>query len=250
MVVPIGFDRDLYESGGIKHKVCIDLKTRAMILIVGATGQGKTYATRYLLANMAKCDPAMLLTLIDVKNFDFFPDFSDCPRCYNADTALIGIKRYNDEYNEIVSAGRSENLTRRILLVDEWAAFASMAAFEKKKTADDGGITVKEAMAIVARLLMTGRAYAHTVIIGCQRAQADLFPSGGARDNFLNILHMGNFSKEQKIMLASDYSDEIVNDCGVGQGYLIQAGKPIRRILIPEYNVDRANELIRGALQD
>jgi hypothetical protein len=250
MNVTIGYDRNLYEDGGIKHQVTVDLKSRAMSLFVGATGQGKTYATRYFLANLVKSDPAARITIIDVKNFDFFPDFSDCSRCYGADTALIGIKRYADEYGEIVKLGRtSDTMPRRVLLVDEWAALNSMAAFEKKKSANDTEITAKESMAIVSRILMTGRAYSHSVLIGCQRAQSELFPAG-SRDNFGNILHMGNFSKEQRLMLAPNSKDEISDDCGVGQGYLIQQGKKIRRILIPEYNVNRANELIRGALQD
>jgi len=241
MIVPVGYDRDLYENGGILHKISIDLLVRAMVLIVGATGMGKTYATRYMLANMAKLMPDMRLTIIDVKNFDFYPDFADCPRCYGTETALEGIKRFNDEFNERVKAGRvSDAMPRRVLLVDEWAALASMAAFDK---------SVKEYMAIIAKILMTGRAYSQTVICGAQRAQSDLFP-GGSRDNFGNILHMGNFSKEQRLMLASDYSDEITNDCGRGQGFLLQQGKPISRVLIPQYDVGRANELIRSALQE
>jgi hypothetical protein len=241
MMVSVGFDRDLYESVGIIRKIYINLLVRAMLLIVGATGMGKTWATRYVLANNVKCDPMAKITIIDIKNYDFAPDFKDCPRCYGTDTALEGIKNFHEEFNERVKAGRvSDTMPRRVLLIDEYAALASMSAYDK---------SVKEIMAIISKILMTGRAYSQTVIIGCQRAQSELFPSG-SRDNFGNIIHMGNFSKEQRLMVASDFSDEIVNDCGRGQGYLLQQGKPISRILIPGYEVDRANELIRGALQE
>ena len=254
-MIPIAFDRDLFERGGVFQPVGIDLRQRSMVLIVGPTGTGKTHTTRYLLANMAKAMPDVRITIIDVKMYDFYPDFFDCPRCHGIDTALKGIKEFYSEFNERVRIGRVDSeMPRRVLLIDEYAAFAAMAAFEKKPDRkassddEDGNISIKEAMAIVARLLMTGRAYAQTLIVGCQRAQSDLF-YGGSRDNFANIIHMGNFSKEQRLMLASEYTDEILSDCGQGQGYLLQSGKAPRRIIVPRYDVERANALIRGALQ-
>jgi len=224
-----------YLAYGVKSSVSIDLSATAHILVAGQTGSGKTYATRLLLAKIAKYQPDAQITIVDYKQFDF-TDFDDTPRYYGYDTAFVGLQQFNDEFDARLS-GADKSRNRKILLFDEWSAF--MSSLEKKRA--------DEAKAIIQRLLCLGRAYNVTCIIGAQKAMADLF-AGGSRDNFGVVILLGNSSKEQRQMLMSDYADDMQTDCPRGQGYMSIAGRGLYHVLVPQYDQAKADTLIRSAM--
>jgi len=130
------------------------------------------------------------------------------------------------------------NAKKRVLLIDEYGA---LIAAQDKQAAD-------ELKMMVANMLFMGRSLGIVVLIGVQRADAEHFKAG-ARDQFKAILALGNLSKEQKMMLFADHKDELTDNNGVGEGYLLEDGRGIERVkvaLIDDF--DGLNQTIRQAM--
>jgi len=208
------------------------------LLVVGATGTGKSYALATILGSVARFTPDVSITICDYKKSSF-AQFEDTPNFYGYENVPDGIRAFYREFSERLEANdEKRNAKKRVLLIDEYGA---LIAAQDKQAAD-------ELKMMVANMLFMGRSLGIVVLIGVQRADAEHFKAG-ARDQFKAILALGNLSKEQKMMLFADHKDELTDNNGVGEGYLLEDGHGIERVkvaLIDDF--DGLSEMIRQAM--
>ena len=208
------------------------------LLVVGATGTGKSYALATILGSVARFTPDVSITICDYKKSSF-AQFEDTPNFYGYENVPDGIRAFYREFSERLEANdEKRNAKKCVLLIDEYGA---LIAAQDKQAAD-------ELKMMVANMLFMGRSLGIVVLIGVQRADAEHFKAG-ARDQFKAILALGNLSKEQKMMLFADHKDELTDNNGVGEGYLLEDGHGIERVkvaLIDDF--DGLSEMIRQAM--
>lgn len=221
MAIPFLYDAELL-ARGIQVYHSVDLDSHSHLLCVGATNSGKSYALALFLGKLTKYEPTTTLVICDYKKGSFgwlegqdgFYGYTDC---------LAGIDAVFEEFSARLEANDvKRNAHRIVLLVDEYAALIFSL---DKKSADD----LKRK---IGSMLMQGRSLRINVVIGIQRADAEYFRTG-SRDQFGAVLMLGNLSKEQKMMLAPDYRDEMNDLNAQGQGYLLLDGKGLFRVQVP-----------------
>ena len=212
----------------------IDVKHIINMLIVGATGTGKTVALKILLTKIARFQSDAKIWLLDFKQFDF-QNLSDKPRYYGYADCLQGLEDYYAAFKQ-----QQENGTAgapQYLIIDEWGSF--LLSLDKK--------TAEQAKARLAELLMLGRAYRFFPIIGIQRPDATYF--AGARDNFQCCLALGNLSREGRRMLFPDEVAESITQCSKREGHLYIDGVGIEKIRIAEVqSMDALDKAIQEAM--
>lgn len=234
--VPVVFDKTSWQEFGEKVAIPFDFSRYPMLLTVGGTGSGKTYFLSLLIGKIATHIPDSETFLCDWKNMDFY-NFADCPRHWAYEGCGEGLNTFYESFQARLH-GEDTSTNRKFLVFDEWAAF--ILSHDKKVS--------EEVKRKLSTLLMMGRGVQHHVIIGLQRADAQLFPMGG-RDQFGAILALGNLSKEQKLMLFPDCRDDMTVINGRGEGYLSLDGEPLRRVRVPTVtNVERLYAAIRDGL--
>lgn len=234
-VVPLAYDAAMLEAG-VKSYINWRPERQPMLLTTGGTSAGKTYFLSLLMSKIATHFPDATLFLCDYKNIDF-RNFADCPRHWAYEACDEGLNAFYESFQARLH-GEDATTNRRFLIFDEWAAF--VLSHDKKVS--------EEVKRKLSTLLMMGRGVQHHVIIGLQRADAQLFPMGG-RDQFGAILALGNLSKEQKLMLFPDCRDDMTAINGRGEGYLSFDGEPLKRVRVPTVtNVESLNAAIRDGL--
>lgn len=211
------------------------------MLVVGATGTGKSYFLKMLLAKMALHNPNASITICDFKK-NSFSQFEELENFYGYTESPKGIRAVYKEFCKRLIANDDErNNQSKMLLIDEYGALLSSA--DKREA--------EEIKAMVAEMLFMGRSLGIRVIIGIQRADAEFFKSG-ARDQFRAVLALGNISKEQKQMLFADYKDKMTDNNGLGEGYLYIDGKQclerIKVVKASSYEEDLMNGYIENAM--
>ena len=212
----------------------IDVKHIINMLIVGATGTGKTIALKILLVKIARFQPDAKIWLLDFKQFDF-RNLSDKPRYYGYADCLQGLEDYYAAFKQQQESGTAG--APQYLIIDEWGSF--VLSLDKK--------TAEQAKARLAELLMLGRAYRFFPIIGIQRPDAAYF--AGARDNFQCCLALGNLSREGRRMLFPDEIAESITQCSKREGHLYIDGVGIEKIRIAEVqSMDALDEAIHEAM--
>lgn len=193
------------------------ISQKSNMLVVGATGTGKSLAMLHILTAYLKCYPFMSVTISDFKNDERFSILDGAADYYGYNRAADGIRSVYKEFRARLEAGNSErNKCIHLLLIDEWSLL--LASLETKEA--------NELKSIVSQLLFGSRSLGFIVIVGLQRADSKLFDNGG-RDQFTQILALGNLSKEQKSMLFSDYKDMMTDINATGEGYILVDGKPL-----------------------
>jgi len=214
--VPLFYDLDLL-AGGIKCPVCWNPQTHPHTLIIGTTGSGKTYFEKIMAAKISKHIPESRLWVLDYKMVDF-AFLSELYFPY--DKYEDGLLHFHAEFRSRLNG--SSDRRPIFCLLEEYGAF--ITACDKKKA--------EEMKAIVAEILFLGRSLSVFIVCGLQRAEASYFQSG-ARDQFSQILALGNISATQKEMILPDHKAQMTLNCGRGQGYLLQDGKSLRRVQVP-----------------
>jgi DNA segregation ATPase FtsK/SpoIIIE-like protein len=233
--VPLAHDMALLDMD-VKTHIQWKPERHPMMLVVGGTGTGKSYFISLLMGKISTHIPDAYLYLCDFKDIDF-REFADCPRRWSYEACTEGLTEFYNSFQARLS-GADKSTGKKFLVFDEWAAY--VLSREKKEQ--------ERVKSMLSTLLMSGRGVQHHVIIGLQRADAQLFPLGG-RDQFGAILALGNLSREQKLMLFPDTRDEMNAVNQRGQGYLSLDGEPIRRVQIPSIgNFQKLNTAIRDGL--
>jgi len=192
------------------------------MLVVGATGTGKSYFLKILLGKIALHNQDASITICDFKK-NSFSQFKYADNFYGYTDAPKGIRNVYKEFSERLRNNDEErNKQIKVLMIDEYGALLS--SLEKREA--------EEIKSMIAEMLFMGRSLGIRVIIGIQRADAEFFKSG-ARDQFKAILALGNISKEQKQMLFTDYKDKMTDNNSLGEGYLyIDGQESLQRIKV------------------
>ena len=215
------------------HYISWNFKRYPHLLLFGATGSGKTYLLKKILARIGKYISGAKIILCDFKADTDFALFKSAYRFLDCSDGLAQAVRILQDRQADLHADRYP----LFLVFDEWAAYLS---FLDKKAAD----AAKQQLAL---LLMLGRSFNIHVILAQQRVDSNYF-SAGVRDNFSLIIGMGRLSKEAVQMMFSDCKDD-VNPCMErGCGNLLLGGVHYK-ILVPQIQKpSRVDHFIEKAL--
>lgn len=213
----------------------ISVKRLINMLVVGATGTGKTVVVKILMAKIAKFQPDAKIWLLDFKRFDF-RGFADLPRYYGYTDCVQGLNDYYDAFKAQQEAG--EAAAPNYLIIDEWGSF--IMSLEKKE--------VELLKGKLAELLMLGRAYQFFPIIGIQRPDAAYFAS--SRDNFQTCLALGNLSPEGRRMVFPDSVAGRIVECKKREGHVYTDGVGLEKVRIADVpDMDALDATIREAMR-
>lgn len=204
---------------GYKQYVKWDYVKSAHAAIQGATGTGKTYLLKLILARLARSDPGVRMTVCDYKGDKDFSFLSGLKRFHRFEDCMDGLGAFYAGFLEIQKRGGTG--TAQFLVFDEWASFLNN--LEKKDAAD--------AKKKLSSLLMLGRSMGCYVILSQQRLDASYFES--ARDNFNLMIALGTPSKEAREMFFHDYKDQIKDSWTPGGGYMLTNGSDLQKIVVP-----------------
>lgn len=194
----------------------ISLAQLINLLIVGATGTGKTVTLKVILAKIAKLENSVIW-LLDFKKLDF-QKFANLQHYYGYTDCLQGLKDFYAAFKAQQESGIVG--APNYLVIDEWGSF--IMSLDKKQA--------EQAKAILAELVMLGRGYNFFPIIGIQRPDSTYFQS--ARDNFQNVIALGNLSPEGRRMVFPDSVKEQITDCKKREGHLYIDGVGLEKIQI------------------
>lgn len=235
-IVNVVFDINAWNEFGHKTAIPFDFSRYPMLLTVGGTGSGKTYFLSLLMGKIATHIPDAQIYLCDFKNMDF-RGFADCPRHWAYMGCDDGLTAFYDSFQARLNA-EDTTTNRKFFVLDEYAGY--VLSHDKK--------SAEEIKSKLSTLLMMGRGVQHHVVVGLQRAEAQLFPLGG-RDQFGAILALGNLSREQKLMLFPDSRENMEALNGRGEGYLSIDGEVLKRVRVPTVtDFDKLNAAIRDGL--
>ena len=148
------FLNELYLSYGICQYVHWDTAKAPHIVIFGATGSGKTYATKLLLGRVAKHCPTANLFVCDFKGDDDFAFLEGTDHFYRFLDCEKGLSDFYDRFEQRQS-GKDEERSFLLLFIDEWASY--ILNLDKKKA--------EEEKKKLAMLLMLGRSFNVHVLI-------------------------------------------------------------------------------------
>lgn len=197
---------------------CLGVEQLINMLVIGATGTGKTVALKILMSKITKI-PNSKIWLLDFKQYDFRA-FAGAPRYYGYMSCVHGLNDFYEAFKRQQEAG--EAAEPNFLIIDEWGAF--VMALERQEA--------EQLKRKLAELLMLGRAYQFFPIVGVQRPDAAYFAS--ARDNFQMCLALGNLSPEGRRMVFPDSVASQITECKKREGHLYIDGVGLEKIRIEE----------------
>ena len=190
------------------------------IVIFGATGSGKTYATKLLLGRVEKHCPNSQFYVCDFKGDTDFSFLEGTDHFYRFLDCEKGLSDFYDRFEQRQS-GKDKERSFLLLFIDEWASY--ILNLDKKKA--------EEEKKKLAMLLMLGRSFNVHVLISQQRVDASYF--NAARDNFNLVIALGNLSSEGKEMMFREFKDEMKPDRKQGTGYMLTNGTNFTPIVVP-----------------
>lgn len=191
------------------------------IILVGATGSGKTYFSKLLLGKVALHIPDSQLYVCDFKGDDDFAFLKGCSRFYRFMECSQGLQQFYERFQKRQN-GEEDNRNMIVLFFDEWASYCN--SLDKK--------VIEEEKKKLSNLLMLGRSFNVHVIVCQQRADATFFNS--ARDNFNLVIGLGNLSEESKNMLFHEFKSEMLPNRTRGTGYMLTNGSNLTAIQVPK----------------
>lgn len=211
---------ETYFKCGFRQYVLWNPDKAPNICIFGATGSGKTYCTKLMLARIAKIIQNSQLYVCDFKGDTDFSFLNDTDRFYRFMDCEDGLSNF---YERLKKRQCNEDISRNMLVLffDEWASY--ILNMDKKKS--------EEEKRKLATLLMLGRSFNIHVMISQQRVDASYFNT--ARDNFNLVIALGNLSPEGKEMMFHDFKDKMKVDRRQGTGYMIINGTDFTSVLVP-----------------
>ena len=217
----------------------VDLSSNPHWLICGSSGSGKSYLTRYLIWSLKKI-PEVDLYICDFKNsMDYLGYVSEDKYAVGADCINL-LNKFYDRYLSI----KNNNLPDKILMLyDEWAAFCIWCEQYDKKVSKQCIDKLSECLMLGRKLGSNGGgAYIFSIM---QRPDATYF--GSARANYFVNIVMKDVNKSIRTMLDISEEDIPANHVArTGHGILIQQGKDIIPFIVPTYNAEKLDNLLRA----
>lgn len=221
--IPLLFDDSFFELG-IQKMILWEPTRTPHILIVGATGSGKTYFCRLLLGKISRYFSDSELIVCDMKADNDYAFLQGTQNYFRFMDCEKGLDKISTMLVERQQGNPDRHFT--VLYFDEWASFISALSIDKKAYAN--------ALQSLSRLLMMGRSFNLQIVISQQRADASTF--GTARDNFNLAIGLSNLSKEGQQMLFSDFREKMLPDRTRGTGYMLANGSDFHAIRVPTIN--------------
>lgn len=234
--INVGLSEPLLERG-FRQYVVWDLQKAPHAAIQGATGMGKTYLLKLLLARISKNIPNSKITVCDFKGDRDFEFLDGLESFYRFSECLTGLDMYYENFLSIQKHGNQTG-TEYFFVFDEWASFLN--SLEKKE--------VTEAKRKLASLMMLGRSFSCHVVLSQQRLDADYFEK--ARDNINLLITLGNPSRQVVEMFYLDVKEHITMDRKRGTGFMLTNGSDLQKIVVPEIqSMERVNRAIYEAVE-
>lgn len=235
-IIPLVYDEEMLKLHSDIYTYW-DLRKAPHAAVQGATGLGKTFLCKLMLARIGLYIPTAEITLCDFKGDDSFIFLEGCARYHKFEACMMGFDTfYNGFIHRQSGLDCSRNL--RLIMYDEWGAFLN---YIDKKQAE-------EYRKKLATILMMGRSFNYHILLAQQRLSAEDFPK--VRDNLNTVITLGNPSKEVIGMFYSDLREEIKNDRGVGTGYMMTNGSDFRKIVVPAItNMAKVDYCIKRAVE-
>lgn len=228
--------KQVWERSGLKSSLSIDLDRYPHTLIVGATGSGKTYALKVIATSLVDHYSDCQLYLCDFKGQDY-EFLKSSERYFSHIHYGSGIEKFYEKLFDRIS-GKDITVNRCLLVVDEWNNFISLLDTKKEQ---DGYLKM------IASILHMGRSYKMNVLLGSQVGHAEFF--GKARNSFSSYIGLGQLDKESISMLFYEQKEQIKPQPR-GSGYLLQDGKPVEEIIVPEVqDISALEEILIKAIQ-
>lgn len=224
-----GVRREELIGKGIPISIGVNLLTHPHILLTGSSGSGKSYLLKILVSQVLERKGTFMVWFGDYKNSPDFRYLKPLPHYAAGKDVITLIHEYYDLFQNVLT-GEIQITTIPILILDEYPALITSLEQSDKKEAE----SIKK---IITELLMLARSVENLpfpIWITAQRPDANMFGSGGARDNFMVRIALGNLSNEAKRMFTSEVSGLPNNTYGRGQGLISIDGQDVQEIYIPE----------------
>lgn len=209
------------------------------MLVIGATGTGKTTAIKIITAKIGVFCKNIKLYILDFKQQDF-RFLSGLVGYYGFDACIQGFQDIYAIFKDRQKHGITEGVPTIYVIFDEWISFIIWLQTIDKKLAT-------QIQNQFAELLMLGRGFRIVPIVGVQRPDASYFSS--ARDNFGCCLALGNLSREGRRMVFPDDLAGSITQCSTREGHLYIDGLGLEKIRIDEiHDMAMLDEIIRDAM--
>ena len=223
---------------GLCLRLCISLDT-IHTLVIGQSGSGKSIFLKFLLNQLVHSKKAEIY-LFDFKNSGDFRFLEGYKNYYRGDGCIEGLENFYDIFQQARNNPEMYAGYHNIIIFDELPAYLIYLAGKDKKLAEYH-------KAMISEVLMLGRSLGFGFICAMQRPDAQ-FLANGARDNFFNIVALGNLSSEAKQMVFSGYELPEYN-YQTGQGLLLRSGKEIEQIIVPYFSTQKL-ELMERVIKE
>lgn len=219
--IKLFFD-EKYLKYGVKQYVVWNPAVAPHIVVFGATGSGKTTATKLILARISKHIPDSQIWLNDYKgdNTDY-AFLRGCTRFYRFDEVERGLQSFYEEFRKRQS-GECNRRNFIICCIEEWSSYIMSL---DKKTAEDE----KKKL---GTLLMLGRSFNVHILLCQQRCDSSYF-SAGSRDQYNVVISLQNLSTEGKEMMFREYKDQMKPDRKQKTGYMVMNGANFTPFQVP-----------------
>ena len=230
------FLQENYLNHGIRKYTLWNPTKAPHTVIFGATGSGKTYATKLMLGRISMYCPDSQFFICDFKGDSDFCFLHDKNRFYRFLDCKKGLADFYVLFQKRQS-GEDNHRNMLLLFFDEWASY--ILNLEKREA--------EEEKKKLATLLMLGRSFNCLVLVSQQRVDATYFNS--SRDNFNMVISLGNLSTEGKEMMFREFKDQMKPDRRQGTGYMITNGTDFTSIAVPSISdMNRLNHCIKQAV--